>query len=88
MHGTTMGKKKIFLPSLRAEDYEVICGQRINARGQYIGELRIRRTADGKVIYPFDGCKVPGPFETAEEARHATRQLAEELVRQDVANPE
>jgi hypothetical protein len=73
---------------LRPEDYEVVCRQQVNALGRYVGFLRIRRKPDGKRIYPFDGCQVPGPFATAEEARRAARELADELVRLDIASPE
>ncbi|WP_322102209.1 DUF6723 family protein [Paraburkholderia sp. J41] len=73
---------------LQPEDYEVICGQQVNALGRYIADLRIRRKTDGKLIYPFDGCEVPGPFATAQEARQAARVLADELVRLDIACPE
>ncbi|WP_027816399.1 DUF6723 family protein [Paraburkholderia bannensis] len=72
----------------RPEDYEVVCGQKVNALGRYIGYLRIRRKPDGKLIYPFDGCQVPGPFATGEEARRAACEMADELVRLDIASPE
>lgn len=72
----------------RPEDYDVVCGQKVNALGRYIGYLRIRRKPDGKLIYPFDGCQVPGPFATGEEARRAACEMAEELVRLDIASPE
>lgn len=73
---------------LRPEDYDVVCGQKVNGLGRYIGYLRIRRKPDGKLIYPFDGCQVPGPFATGEEARRAACEMAEELVRLDIASPE
>jgi hypothetical protein len=74
--------------TLRPEDYDVICGQKVDGLGRYIGYLKIRRKTDGKVIYPFEGCTVPGPFTTAEDARNAARVLANELVDHDIARPE
>ncbi|MFP3707980.1 HAMP domain-containing sensor histidine kinase [Paraburkholderia sp. SIMBA_009] len=73
---------------LRPDDYEVSCGQKVNALGSYIGYLRVRRKTDGKLIYPFDGCAVPGPFATPDEARRAALSMAQELVRLDIASPE
>ncbi|WP_322048829.1 DUF6723 family protein [Paraburkholderia sp. J67] len=83
-----MDKPPIEAGSLRPEDYDVVCGQKVNALGSYIGSLRVRRKPDGKLIYPFDGCEVPGPFATGEEARRAACAMAEELVRLDIASPE
>jgi hypothetical protein len=73
---------------LQPDDYEVVCGHCVNALGHYIGLLRIRRKTDGKIIYPFDGCEVPGPYATGAEARSAARTLADELLRLDIERPE
>ncbi|MEM5425970.1 MULTISPECIES: DUF6723 family protein [Paraburkholderia] len=83
-----MGKPDRAEDALQIVGYEVVCRQKINAMGQYVGDLRIRRKADGKLIYPFDGCLVPGPFATADEARLAVRELAKEFVRLDLERPE
>jgi hypothetical protein len=83
-----MQKSAIPAGDFRREDYDVVCGQKVNALGRYIGYLRIRRIPDGKLIYPFDGCQVPGPFATGDEARHAACEMAEELIRLDIASPE
>jgi hypothetical protein len=83
-----MEKPGIFARMLGPEDYEIACGQKVNALGRYIGYLRIRRKTDGKLIYPFDGCEVPGPFATPDEARRAAQAMADELVQLDIAAPE
>ncbi|WP_430231481.1 DUF6723 family protein [Paraburkholderia tropica] len=73
---------------LTAADYEVKCGQGVAGLAGYRSKLRIRRLTDGKLIYPFEGCLVPGPFQTPEEARAAALRLAEELMHLDMLNPE
>lgn len=73
---------------LRRDDYEVVCQPKMDIQGRYVGFLRVTRKTDGKVIYPFDGCVLPGPFLTASEAREVAHALGEEFVRLDISHPE
>lgn len=70
------------------DDYDVdIHPERIE-EGRYYAALRIWRTTDGKLIYPFDGCARPGPCTSADEVKEAARSMANELIRADVNDPE
>jgi hypothetical protein len=70
------------------DDYDVdIHPERIE-EGRYYAALRILRTTDGKLIYPFDGCARPGPCTSADEVKEAARSMANELIRADVNDPE
>lgn len=67
-----------------ASDYKVdIHPERIEEE-RYFATLRIWRTTDGKLIYPFDGCARSGPCRSAEAAKEAARVMADGLIRADV----
>ncbi|CAM2159404.1 conserved protein of unknown function (plasmid) [Pararobbsia alpina] len=55
---------------------------------QHFARVKIRRKTDGKVIFPFEGAAVVGPFSSAGEAREKGEQFARDLVYADIKNPE
>lgn len=69
-------------------DYEVVCRPRVSILGNYAADLRIRRKTDRKLIYPHDGCRVPGVFDAPKDGRVAALELAHEVIRLDIEYPE
>ncbi|CAH2799982.1 MAG: hypothetical protein CPDRYMAC_5076 [uncultured Paraburkholderia sp.] len=43
---------------------------------------------DDKVLFPFDGAPIIGPFETAAEARDAAQSKGDQTVTADLVCPE
>lgn len=68
--------------------YRIYSTYRRTASGEYTGDLKVVRIADAKVIYPFDGAAIIGPFPIAQAARDAAAQLGATLVVGDLQNPE
>ena len=60
----------------------------LDAAGQYRGTLKVVRTIDRKLLFPFPGCSVIGPFRSGPEARAASEALGAEIVAADIAVPE
>ncbi|MBW0446511.1 hypothetical protein EN871_05820 [bacterium M00.F.Ca.ET.228.01.1.1] len=71
-----------------ADDYRIYPTYRRTATGTFTGDLKVVRTTDDRVIFPYDGAPVIGPFETALEAREAAARKGAELVQADLLNPE
>jgi len=46
--------------------------------------VRIERIADKRIIFPFDGSEVPGPFDSSDLAREAGVLRAHQLVEGDI----
>ena len=46
------------------------------------------RTTDDRLIFPYDGAPMIGPFDTALEAREAAARKGAEVVAADLLNPE
>jgi hypothetical protein len=53
-----------------------------------MGELKVVRTLDDRLLFPFDGAPAIGPFRDAAAARDAAMSKGQEIVAVDVANPE
>ena len=68
--------------------YRIYSTYRRTASGQYTGDLKVVRVEDAKLIYPFDGAPVIGPFPVAQAAREAAEKLGAALVDADLRNPE
>ena len=51
-------------------------------------KVKVTRLTDGKIIFPFEGSEILGPFNTAQEARDAGRVIAHRFVKGDMVNPE
>ncbi|ALE57372.1 hypothetical protein AC233_23080 [Burkholderia sp. HB1] len=71
-----------------ASDYRIYPTYRRTATGTFTGDLKVVRTTDDRVIFPYDGAPMIGPFETALEAREAAARKGAELVAADLLNPE
>jgi hypothetical protein len=66
-----------------AEDYRVNVSS-FRAAGQFYARIRIERIADKRIIFPFDGSEVPGPFDSSDLAREAGVLRAHQLVEGDI----
>jgi hypothetical protein len=50
--------------------------------------LKVVRTTDGRVLFPFDGAPELGPYATKLEAVAAAQVYGEHIVTSDLARPE
>jgi hypothetical protein len=71
-----------------AGDYRIYLTYRRTATGKFTGDLKVVRTTDDRLIFPYDGAPVIGPFDTALEAREAAARKGAEVVAADLLNPE
>ena len=69
-------------------DYKTYATYRRTVNGTFMGALKVVRTLDDRLLFPFDGAPTIGPFDDAAEAREAARLKGEEIVAADLANPE
>jgi hypothetical protein len=70
------------------EDFEIYASYQVNAAGLYIGTLKVVRKTDGRLLFPFAGAPVIGPFPTRQEARNAADAYGSKIVAGDIVNPE
>ncbi|CAB3809479.1 DUF6723 family protein [Paraburkholderia fynbosensis] len=75
-------------PCVNASDYRIYATYRRTGSGEFMGELKVVRTLDGRLLFPFDGAPPIGPFQVPSEARDAAKSKGEEIVAADLANPE
>lgn len=61
---------------------------RLNAGALFVGNLRVVRMTDGRVLYPYVGAPTVGPFNLKEEAYAASIALANKLIDDDIKSPE
>jgi len=73
---------------MRPEDFAVYASYQINAGGLFVGTLKVIRKTDGRLLFPFQGAPVLGPYPSREEARQAAVARGEQIVANDIANPE
>jgi hypothetical protein len=52
-----------------------------------MGDLKVVRTTDSRILSPFDGATAIGPFEVAPDASAAARFKGAEIVAADLPNP-
>ena len=69
-------------------DYRIYPTYRRTVTGTFTGDLKVVRTTDDRVIFPYDGAPMIGPFDTALEAREAAARKGAEVVAADLLNPE
>jgi uncharacterized protein DUF6723 len=73
---------------MHPEDFAVYASYQINAGGLFVGTLKVIRKTDGRLLFPFQGAPVLGPYPSREEARDAAVMRGEQIVASDIANPE
>jgi hypothetical protein len=71
-----------------ASDYQVYATYRRTGSGTFMGDLKVVRMTDSRVLFPFDGAPAIGPFKVASDALEAARFRGAEIVAADLANPE
>ncbi|MFM0394880.1 DUF6723 family protein [Paraburkholderia phytofirmans] len=71
----------------RESDYRIYAAYRRTGSGAFIGELKVVRITDNKVLYAFDGAPTIGPFETASDAREAAQLQGDQMVALDLVCP-
>ncbi|MDR5777533.1 MULTISPECIES: DUF6723 family protein [unclassified Caballeronia] len=69
-------------------DFVVYASYRGTEASGFYGKLKVVRTTDGRLLYPFDGAAPIGPFPTKQEASVAAVTLGTEIVAADLAYPE
>jgi hypothetical protein len=69
-------------------DFEIYASYQVNAAGLYVGTLKVVRKTDGRLLFPFAGAPVIGPFATRQEARSAADHVGNQIVAGDISNPE
>jgi hypothetical protein len=74
--------------SMRPEDFAIYASYQINAGGLFVGTLKVIRKTDGRMLFPFQGAPVLGPYPSREEAREAAVHRGAQIVASDIANPE
>jgi hypothetical protein len=75
--------KLLFVKTSRARKV-----RRAGAGDYRVYDLKLVRTTDSRILFPFDGAPAIGPFEVAPDASAAARFKGAEIVPADLANPE
>jgi hypothetical protein len=73
--------------NLSHEDFAIYATYRL-LHGRFVGSLKVVRKTDNRLLFPFDGAPMIGPFAHKEEALRASEQLGFQIVEGDIANPE
>jgi hypothetical protein len=68
--------------------YRIFASYRRTATGEFFGVLKVVRTSDSHLVFPFEGAPEIGPYAIALEAREAAHRLGETLALGDRAAPE
>jgi hypothetical protein len=74
--------------AMHAEDFAVYASYQINAGGLFVGTLKVIRKTDGRMLFPFQGAPVLGPYPSRQEAREAAARHGDLIVQSDIVNPE
>ena len=83
--------KTAFIPSIPAsseDDFDITAMSRMSGYRRFYGVLKVVRTTDGRVLFPFDGAPELGPYPTKLEAIAAAQVYGEHIVTSDLARPE
>ena len=70
------------------DDYQIYATYRRTTEGAYMGQLKVVRKTDGRLLFPFAGAPDIGPFKDGDEARVAAQRHGETVVQSDLDNPE
>jgi hypothetical protein len=79
--------KECPIPATKLDQFEIAATYR-RSSGLYFGRLRVLRTTDGVLLFPFDGAPEIGPYLTGEEAIEAARLLGQTIAEGDLRCPE
>lgn len=83
--------KTAFIPSVPAtseDEFEISATSKLAGYRRFFGVLKVVRTTDGRVLFPFDGAPELGPYATKLEAVAAAQVYGEHIVISDLARPE
>lgn len=83
--------KTAFIPSIPAtseDDFEILATSKLAGYRRFFGVLKVVRTTDGRVLFPFDGAPELGPYATKLEAIAAAQVYGEHIAASDLARPE
>jgi hypothetical protein len=75
-------------PTLDDDEYSVFVAGHRTSDGRFTGALKVVRKADKRLLFPFDGAPVIGPYRNADEARRAAVEVGKRVVTADRAAPE
>lgn len=70
------------------DDFAIYASYRINGSRLYFGTLKVVRKTDSRLLFPFDGAPVIGPYSTKHEAVKAAQERGRLIVLADLENPE
>ena len=70
------------------DDFVIYASYRIDAAHLYLGTLKVVRKTDGRLLFPFDGAPVIGPYKTQHEAIAAAQALGCAIALADLKSPE
>jgi hypothetical protein len=70
------------------DDFAIYASYRIDAAHLYLGTLKVVRKTDGRLLFPFDGAPVIGPYKTQHEAIAAAQDLGCAITLADLKSPE
>lgn len=83
--------KTAFVPSVPAsseDDFNITAMSKMGGYRRFYGVLKVVRTTDGRVLFPFEGAPELGPYATKLEAIAAAQVYGEHIVTSDLARPE
>lgn len=83
--------KTAFIPSVPAtseDDFKISATSKLAGYKRFFGVLKVVRTTDARVLFPFDGAPELGPYATKLEAIAAAQVYGEHIVASDLARPE
>ncbi|NKJ48740.1 hypothetical protein CIC12_18745 [Burkholderia sp. SG-MS1] len=83
--------KTVFIPSVPGtseDDFEVSAMSKMAGYRRFFGVLKVVRSTDGRVLFPFDGAPQLGPYPSRLEAIAAAQVYGEHIVASDLARPE
>ncbi|MEW9581059.1 DUF6723 family protein [Paraburkholderia sp. DGU8] len=83
--------KTAFIPSVPGtsdDDFQVSATSKLAGYRRFFGVLKVVRTTDGRVLFPFEGAPELGPYATKLEAIAAAQVYGEYIVSSDLARPE
>uniref|UniRef100_UPI001BD4D804 DUF6723 family protein n=1 Tax=Caballeronia sp. dw_276 TaxID=2719795 RepID=UPI001BD4D804 len=76
------------VPGTSEEDFDVYTTYHPNGGGQFNAKLRVVRKTDGRLLFPFEGAPLIGPYPTGQLAIEAALAFAHKLILADIVEPE